>query len=388
VKSVEETASGSVYTCEAVNEATGEAVQIHGELCASSVKAPVGAILEVALERASADKDTGVVTWHQPKVLSVRNDVIEPESISVLWHIAAARDHASSNTNVIQLGDVVPRLKRLARTYRLSLVGGLVEHGSSLHDIDLVASRELSDDEHAALLAALGEEYAEFIDLSVCPVGPSGPSLELTPDMTPAAVDAQAKKGKYAHQFVVNKHRVGDKVHYDLRFGEADADRLWGWTLFSEMKPDGTKTRSVEKQHHDAKWLTYEGEVPAGQPGNPSKNLPSSTEIVDAGTYELVKRTKDFLEVILHGKNYTGRHVWRKISVQNVEDDMLSLPGHEGGSKSSYIWIAWKPKDQTVGAATNQIGYKIHLGTLLIWETERLDDASLAVMATNGYYAK
>lgn len=388
VKAVEETASGCVYTCEVVNEATGEAVQIHGETPSSSIKASVGAILEVALERASADKDTGNVSWHAPKVLSVRNDVIEPESASVLWRIAAARDCASSSTNVIQLGDVVPRLKRLPHAYRLCLVGGLVEHGSSLHDIDLVVSRELSDEEHVALGAALGEEYAEFIDLSVSPVGPSGPALELTPDMTPAAVEALSKKGKFADQFVVNKHLVGDKAHYDIRFGLADADRLWGWTLFSEMKPDGTKTRSVEKQQHDSKWLTYEGEIPAGQPGNPSKNLMSKMEIVDSGTYELVKRTKDFLEVILHGKNYSGRYVWRKISVQNVEDDMLSLPAHEGGSKSKYIWICWKPKDQTILSATNEIGYKIHAGTLLIWETTRADSASLVPEGLSDRYAK
>ena len=375
VKSVHDDKGGAyTYECEV---GTADEREVIGTTYATSIKAAVGDIIEVSVDHVTYDTASHKVSWYAPKVISVRADKKQPDPLSTIERIAAARDHASMSTNVIQLGDVVPRLKRYPHAYRLSLAGGLVERGSSLHDVDLFVDRELTDDERAALEAALGEELAESMDLNVCPGGPDGPAIELAPDMTPAAIEALAKKWKYANRFVIQRHWWGNKVHYDIRFGSPTAQRMWGWTLFTELKEDGTKTRTVEKMYHDPKWLTFEGDIPVGQPGNPTKNLVAHMEIVDSGTYEFVKRTSDFLEVILHGKHHTGRYVWRKISVQHSDEDMLAAPEHEGGVKSRYIWIVWKPKEQTKSGATNQIGYKVQSGTLLIWETDLVDAASL-----------
>jgi len=345
----------SVYTC-----CVGTTMF---ETYVTGVSAAAGDILEVICDQVTHDAAANKYTCHSPKVISVRRDLTAADPESTLNRLSQLRPTVT--TNVLYLGDILPLLKKHPRTYRMYLCGGLVERGRTYHDIDILVDRELTDPEENALLWALGESYADYVDISVSAVGPVGPSIEVLADMTPEAIAKQSVNTKYTNRFVLQKHTRGAMVHFDLRFGRTADDRVWGYTLYGEPSAisGGSKIRCTGKVPHDPQWMELSGDIQPGDPCNGTK-LVCHMDILDGGEYELVKQSEDFVEVILHGKQYSGRYVWRRITVEmNTE----LLHGDEKAS-SKYIWVMWKPKDQTRGAIENSLCWKVDRGCLLMWD--------------------
>jgi hypothetical protein len=291
---------------------------------------------------------------------------------------------SGDNSNVITLGQVVPKIKRLSFDCPIWLTGGLVEHGVAVNDIDLVSHQELPPELQDQIRGVLGPSLADRLDFIVDPTGPAGPSLELRSDMSAEALAAW----KYAGRFVLQEHGWGRKKHWDLRFGAPKTKRMWGWTCFSEppQAAGARKVRCQEKKYHDPKWMTVDKkDIQPGQPGHPGRDTykgPAYMLIVDKGKYDYIRRKPGFLEVVLHGDKWNGRYLFREIEVKPSKKAMAfyRVTGDEVAPKSDKIWIMWKPKDQTLSGPVKKMAYMLSEGNLLFWESDD-DDTDLARLA-------
>jgi bifunctional non-homologous end joining protein LigD len=102
-----------------------------------------------------------------------------------------------------------------------------------------------------------------------------------------------------ASKFVVQEHRKGGKVHWDLMLEMGDALK----TFRLELPPDELlrhKTRAKKIFDHPLKFLTYEGSVNDGR-GN--------VKIADAGTYHTVSEGENCWELQLDGSILKGKFI-------------------------------------------------------------------------------
>lgn len=365
---------GFVYT---VTVGRGDDAVVIGKTFATSKEAKEGDVIRVSVDKVT-EEEGGKFTWFAPKVISVRSDKTEADPISTIKRIARPKGEPETESfsmidpNTITLSEVVPALLSGEREYSVFLCGGLVEKGSTTHDIDIVVREALSEEDRTALLACLPESYRTRVDLTVDAEGPAGPWLEITHQ----ASSRNARSWKYAGKFVMQRHWWGQKAHYDLRFGAPKTPRMWGWTCFSEPSKvaGGPKTRCQEKTYHDPKWLEKDGPIPVGEIGNPTKNFTAHMKILDTGDYTFIKREPDFLEVMLHGDKWKGRYVWRRIEVKASKATKEITGADEAQPKSEDIWIMWKPKDQkpsTEGGKINKLAMSYDAtGSMVYWETD------------------
>ncbi len=372
LKREEKDGGGFVYTC---GVGSGDQAQEIGKTFATSIKADKGAILRVSVDKVTKD-DEGNFTWFAPKVLERRDDKKNPDPISTLDKIAVRKGagEPDQDSNVITLGQVTSKLLSFERSFLIYLTGGLVEKGYSTNDIDILVTEELTEEQTGLIRNALGEALFDRVDINVDPSGPAGPSIELRS----IAGEQLARAWKYAGKFVMQKHWWGKKAHWDLRFGAPRTPRMWGWTCFKEptKSAGGQKVMCQEKKYHDPKWMGVDGIIKPGQPGNPTKNLNAFMRIKDEGSYDFVQRKPKFLEVVLHGKKWKGRYVFREIPVKKGTQNVLDqnrVEGDEVGVKSKNIWVMWKPKDQEPGKKINKIAYNWTGATLTMWETDEPD---------------
>ncbi len=374
---------GFVYTVEV---GRGKEAQQIGKTFATSVKANVGQIIEVSVDKVT--ETNGKFTWFAPKVITLRLDKTEPDPISTLKKIAVKKGEGEPEKkemdNVITLGEIIPRLKKMDRDWSIWLVGGIVERGYTSNDLDIVTNFEPTQEHREQVAEALGSELAKRIDWTYDVMGPVGPSLEVLGDMSVEAL----QKWKFGNKFVLQKHWWGKKAHWDMRFGAPRTPRMWGWTCFSEptTMEGGKKAMCVEKRYHDPIWMTLGDRKPAtfepGEPGNPTKNLTAFMSVIDRGDYTFIRRKPKFMEVSLSGKKYKGRYVWREITVPGGKaPDERKVPQAykdekgEGRAKDKKIWIMWKPKDQVVGGKLMklEIRYDRKKDMWVYWEVNEID---------------
>jgi hypothetical protein len=351
---------GYVYSCDI---GRGKDKQPIGDTFATKIKAEPGETLTVSVDYLLFDEKTGKYSWFAPKVIAGRGKKV-PDPLSLAKRIAEIKNSAQ----MITLTDVIPRLKKAECSKVLYVCGGVVEHGYSTHDLDIITREQLTDEERASVLSVLGESVAQRTELVFDPNGASGPNLPVTCDLAPSK-----PKWQYANKFVLQEHFWGDKKHYDLRFGAPTTEKMWGWTCFNKpaYKDSDPKVRCVEKEYHDPKWMAIDKKTfKPGEEGNPTKNQTAYMNSIDRGDYEFIKRHTGFLEMMLKGKHLNGRYIWREIPVKEKNAD-----GDETGTKSDKIWILWKPKDQTPSSKVKKLDYRIDKqGVLMIWETEEYED--------------
>lgn len=364
---------GYVYSC-AVGRGDNE--QKIGETFATSIDASKGNILTVSVDRVTYDKKKDAYTWYAPKVTALRGDKKHPDPLSTLKRIAFRKGGDDpKDTNVVTLGEVIPRLKEMNREWSLSLVGGIVEKGYTVNDIDIVTKEELSDEQKKEVQDALGE-YGDRVDFVVDENGPSGPSIEVVADMS----EENLAEWKHSKDFVIQEHGWGKKTHWDLRFGAPKTPRMWGWTLFTEPPKEAgnRKVRCQEKKYHDPKWMDVnKKDIKPGEEGNPTKNLKAYMVIRDEGKYNFIRRKPGFLEVMLHGKKWNGRYLFREIKVENKSknlDEQNNVKGDEVEPKNEKIWIMWKPKDQEPSRPVKKMAYKMQDSCLTYWQTDEIDE--------------
>ncbi len=173
--------------------------------------------------------------------------------------------------------------------------------------------------------------------------------------------------------FVLHEHWWGEKHHFDLRFRKINTEGkavMIGFTLFADSEEElksklanGEKILAKEKEYHAPEWLTFHGDIPPGQTGNPTKNLTAHMEIRDRGHYTFAKRQSDFVDMTLDGNILKGRYYVRKVALKDADEDPNSGPkpgdrqpsGQAGASETTQgkdnKWLFWKAKENKADSA-------------------------------------
>ena len=129
-------------------------------------------------------------------------------------------------------------------------------------------------------------------------------------------------------RFVVQEHHASH-LHWDFRLEMDGVLRSWAVPKGPPLEP-GVRRLAVQTEDHPLEYIDFEGVIPPGQYGA------GTVRIWDRGTYELVKRTPDEIEVVLHGQKLRGPYVL--VRMKNREKDWLLLkrarPEHPDGSPS------------------------------------------------------
>lgn len=105
-------------------------------------------------------------------------------------------------------------------------------------------------------------------------------------------------------RFVI-QHHLATRLHHDVRF---ERDGVLPSFAVPKGLPDvpGVRHLAVRTEDHPLAYLTFEGEIPAGEYGG------GPVRIWDSGTYEPLEWTDDKVTVRLHGRRHHGEfHFFR-----------------------------------------------------------------------------
>jgi bifunctional non-homologous end joining protein LigD len=117
----------------------------------------------------------------------------------------------------------------------------------------------------------------------------------------PPARKARATRKKTAPRFVVQEHHAR-ALHWDLRL-ERDGV-LASWAVPKGIPTDPKRNHlAVHTEDHPMEYLTFEGDIPAGEYGG------GSMRVWDTGTYETYKWDDREVMITLHGQRVKGRYV-------------------------------------------------------------------------------
>src|SRR5256714_12945610 len=104
-----------------------------------------------------------------------------------------------------------------------------------------------------------------------------------------------------AGRFVVQEHHAR-ALHWDLRL-EHDGV-LASWAIPKGIPTDPKRNHlAVHTEDHPMEYLTFEGDIPAGEYGG------GSMRVWDTGTYEAYKWDDREVTITLHGERVQGRYV-------------------------------------------------------------------------------
>lgn len=140
-----------------------------------------------------------------------------------------------------------------------------------------------------------------FLDKKILPISEykKKRNFSITPE--PAGRDDALIDVSSELSFVIHKHNASH-LHWDLRL-EMDGV-LKSWALPKGMPMVIKEKRlAVKTEDHPLEYLTFEGVIPEGEYGA------GRVEIYDAGTYELIERAEEKIEIYLNGRKHSGRHV-------------------------------------------------------------------------------
>ena len=193
-------------------------------------------------------------------------------------------------------------------------------------------------------------------------------------------------------KFVLQEHWWGEKHHFDLRFEKNNSEGkpiMIGWTLLADSLNelltkvrDNDKILSKRKMYHDAKWLTFHGDIQPGHEGNPTKNFVAHMEIRDTGHYKFNRRQVDFVDMELSGAKhpeFNGRFYLRLVKLNKDSEG----PGREG-EDTEEDWMFWKAKVVNTQVRSS---IKFIAESFRVLESQALSDdfvdVEVAVISTN-----
>lgn len=325
VIAVDKKPDGYIYTCKVGNITIGDTYL-------TQVKANVGDIITVSVDHVTKKED-GTWGWYAPKVKELRGDKKEPDPLSVLQKISELP--GSENTDVVQSQSSAEGNKN-----------------------DIPDSKNVN------------------------PAGDTDPSGN--PSNTFPLSDGN---------FVLQEHWWGEKHHFDLRFeknNSEDKPIMIGWTLLADSLDelltkvrDNDKIFSKRKMYHDARWLTFHGDIQPGNEGNPTKNFVAHMEIRDTGHYKFNRRQIDFVDMELSGAKhpeFNGRFYLRLVKLNK---DSEGNPKPESGDTEE-DWMFWKAKvvDTQVKSSIKFIAESFRVLETPAFSDDFVD-VEVAVLSTN-----
>ena len=101
-------------------------------------------------------------------------------------------------------------------------------------------------------------------------------------------------------RFVVQEHHA-TRLHWDLRLEHEGALASWAVPNGIPEDPDDNR-KAVHTEDHPLEYLTFEGDIPAGNYGA------GRMTIWDSGTYELHKWEPRKVVLTFHGERLQGRY--------------------------------------------------------------------------------
>jgi len=110
-------------------------------------------------------------------------------------------------------------------------------------------------------------------------------------------------------KFVIQKHRRGDDVHWDLMLETADALE----TYRLPVQPENLTAQPVEAVKildHPLKFLTYQGSVNKGR---------GTVKIADTGIYKILNKDDTRTDFEFHGKILNGKFTLTLIEQDRYE---------------------------------------------------------------------
>ena len=122
-----------------------------------------------------------------------------------------------------------------------------------------------------------------------------------TAEPPPAPPSQEPNQGP---RFVL-QHHLARRLHHDLRLERHGTAPSWA---LPKGLPDvkGVRHLAVQTEDHPVDYMSFEGEIPAGEYGG------GPVRIWDSGTYDLLEWTDDKVTFRLHGGRHTGEyHLFR-----------------------------------------------------------------------------
>ncbi|RZU73722.1 bifunctional non-homologous end joining protein LigD [Micromonospora kangleipakensis] len=122
-----------------------------------------------------------------------------------------------------------------------------------------------------------------------------------TPEPVPERTPEPARAGRAKARFVIQQHHAR-RLHWDLRLEHEGVLASWAVPRGLPREP-GRNHLAVHTEDHPMEYLTFHGEIPAGEYGG------GKMTIHDTGTYRAEKWRDDEVIVVLDGKRTKGRYV-------------------------------------------------------------------------------
>jgi len=125
--------------------------------------------------------------------------------------------------------------------------------------------------------------------------------FDATPEPPARAAPRRRSRTQAAPRFVVQEHHAR-ALHWDLRLKRDGV--LASWAVPKGIPVDPKRNHlAVRTEDHPLDYLTFQGEIPAGEYGG------GSMGVWDAGTFETHKFDDDEVMVTLHGERVHGKYV-------------------------------------------------------------------------------
>jgi len=262
-----------------------------GKTFNTSIVADVGDIIKVVFVDISGytdpDSKQRWVNWWAPRVIMLREDKKEPDSIDIGWRMVK-QTTGRFEEKKMPLLEELPSAQRLERK-KFRFVAQHHFRGKSVHvDMRFEMNAHL-----------LGFTLADaFEDKITEPV-----------ETVQQAVDMEKRSDIWKVDWFTGAPK---------KRGEA-VEKIW----------------CDRKARQPKGWLDIKGVVPPGEIGA-TREYPGVFHVIDEGQVEHGAVKPYFVEMFLHGKKLHGRFIFRK------------LPREEGSKvgKELWYWLYWKPIDQ------------------------------------------
>ena len=122
-------------------------------------------------------------------------------------------------------------------------------------------------------------------------------------------------------RFVLHEH-FSQHHHFDFRLEHDGALASWAVPKGLPEKP-GERRLAIQVEDHPLSYGDFEGTIPAGEYGA------GEVKIADAGTYEPLAWGGERIEVLLHGRQFSGTYVLLRFKKAG-EKNWLVLKGKDG----------------------------------------------------------
>ncbi len=122
-------------------------------------------------------------------------------------------------------------------------------------------------------------------------------------------------------RFVLHEH-FSQHHHFDFRLEREGVLASWAVPKGLPATP-GERRLAIEVEGHPLSYGDFEGKIPEGEYGA------GEVRIADAGTYDTLAWTGDRIEIVLHGKLFSGKYVILRFKKAG-EKNWIILKGKEG----------------------------------------------------------